>query len=191
MKNLKLAFATLLMTSLCCCKVSQVSIPENDDSPPNIVSARLAVLGPGGYGFDLNEFQGRDIGRINVDNAMSLTFNAQDLESGIRSINVRGIMSFNCGPIDNPRAWEFSLNNPGETREIGESVRIAAGVNKSFTIKNIYDEANCNYVSWERYPVITSCTFEVTVINHKGQSTFDVYTFSIIPSQTGVTILDI
>ena len=184
--------ASILMLALSSCKIplktAKVAVPAEDSSPPEIISAKFTVLGPGGRIYDINEVT--SVGRINVEQALSITINAQDRESGVRNVQLSGEFLLWCGStgIGPEQHWPINLINTEPAAEVGDSVRVTAGVSKTFKIADAYEETACTNPP-ARYQDLRG-TFTLTATNYKGASTTKEYTLTIVPSPTGVTVLD-
>ncbi len=184
MKKIKNTLFVLLLVFFTSCITSKralTSIPEVDNSPPTLTRASLSVLGVGGYTFDLNRYE--TIRTINVDQALSLIFNAKDEDSGVESIHANVAFTYNCGVgTGTERTWRPPGMMNTEPAEPGAMVRVAAGVNRIFSINEIYRESGCDLGESDTPPIVI-CTITVTATNYKDVSGSEPFRFILQPTR--------
>ncbi|MDC8002594.1 hypothetical protein POV27_00895 [Aureisphaera galaxeae] len=181
-KRLTLLFIPLVLIG---CRVpiavETTPIDPTDTSQPMLTQQSLSVIGVGGHIFDLERYE--TIQTINIDQGLSLVFNAQDRGSGVQSIRVRGEFRYNCGVgSGTQRTWEIDLDNT-LAAEPGERVRVAAGVSKMFKIRDVYDESDCDIDAMDINPPFITCTLEVTAMDYMGNSGTENFRFTLIPTR--------
>lgn len=169
-------------------RTAKVAVPPDDGTPPVMLRAEFTVLGPGGKIYDLDEVS--RVGRINVEHALSLNFVFQDRESGVRSVRLEGEFLLWCGStgIGPEQRWAISSTNSSPPAATGELVRVTAGADKSFKISDAYAATACTNPP-ARYQDLRG-TISVTATNYAGLTTSREFLLTLVPSPTGVTVLD-
>ena len=191
-KELKIFLIFGILVAIAGCRIpfrtATVTVPDEDATGPVITSATFTVLGPGGEIFNLDGSD--EIGTINIEQALSLNFTAQDRESGIRSVRLSGEFEFWCGSVGfgTILTWPINVTNDGPAATVGETVRVTAGVTKNFKIADAYEATTCSNPP-PRYQDLIG-NFTLTATNYNGDETTRTYSITIVPSPTGVTVLE-
>ena len=190
-KTTVLSITLLLVLTGCSLpfRTATVVLSGEDRTDPEILEATFTVLGPEGRSYDLDDVS-RVGGAINIEQALTLNFVAQDRESGIRTVHLSGEFVFWCGStgIEPEMHWPIIVTDSSPPASVGERVRVTAGVSRRFAIATAYDETPCPNPP-PRFQDLRGA-FTLTATNHAGRSISRSFALTITPSRTGVTVLD-